>query len=77
MSKQTLDALHDAVAAHIKDEGDGDYLTEWALTAAAVVPNMPRSTSYYYYDNDLPVHHAIGLLHKATDFVTDYDEGDD
>lgn len=77
MSKQTLAALHDAVAAHIKDEGEGDYLTEWVLSAAAVVPNTPRATSYYYYDNDLPAHHAVGLLQKATDFVTDYVEADD
>lgn len=76
MSTQTLANLHEAIAAHIADEGDGVYLTEWVVSASAVIPDKPQSTAYYYYDNDLPIHHAVGLLASARSFVNDFQSDD-
>ena len=67
MSDATLQAIHDAIAAHIADENDDDpeYLTEWALVAAAAISTRRDATSYYYYDSSVPLHHAVGLLHHG------------
>jgi len=64
MSDATLQAIHDAIAAHIADinEDDPEYLTEWAIVAATAVSTDPDSTCYYYADSNIAYHHAIGLL---------------
>ena len=76
MSDQTLKTLHEAIAAHIKDEGDGDYLTEWVITAAAAIPDEIHATGYYYFDNEIPHHHAVGLLHRALTRLNEPDDED-
>lgn len=65
MSDQTLQAVHDAIAAHIADvnEDDPEFLTEWVFIASAAISSDPNQTSYYIYDSDIPAHHALGLLH--------------
>jgi len=79
MSDKTLQAVHDAIAAHIADvnEDDPEFLTEWAFVAACAVSTNARATSYYYYDSDIPVHHAAGLLHHGINHLNNPDHGDD
>lgn len=74
MSKATLHAIHAAIAAHIEDENeDGpEYLTEWLIVASAAQAEHEDRTSYYYYDSDIPYHHALGLIHRGLEIVTDH-----
>jgi len=78
MSDATFQAVHDAIAAHVADVNQGpvEYLTEWLFVAATATETAGR-TGYYYRDSDLPYHHAIGLLHYATEAVGDYETDDD
>ena len=78
MSEATLQAVHDAIAAHLEDENqDGpEYLAEWALVATAVLAERSNATAYYYYDSDIPIHHAVGLLHHGLQHLT-APQGDD
>jgi hypothetical protein len=71
MSDATLQAVHDAIAAHVADinEDDPEYLTEWAFVAATAVSTEPDSTCYYYADSSVPYHHARGLLDWAQSHV--------
>lgn len=64
MSDATLQAVHEAIAAHIADinEDDPEYLTEWLFIASAAVSTDADSTVYYYTDSSLPFHHSAGLL---------------
>jgi len=64
MSDQTLQAVHDAIAAHIADvnEDDPEFLAEWVFVAAAAISTDPNATSYYVYDSNIPLHHALGLI---------------
>ena len=75
MSDATLQAVHDAIAAHIADvnEDDPEYLTEWCFVAAAAVSTDAHATAYYYYDADIPSHHAMGLLHHGMTFLQSRD----
>lgn len=79
MSESTVQAIHDAIAAHIEaaNEDSPQYLTKWCLVAAAVVSDRPKSTAYWYLDSDLPVHHAVGLLKYAEGFITEPDDEDE
>lgn len=82
MSDATIQAIHDAIAAHIEDanEDSPQYLTEWVIVASAVASGRPKSTAYWYLDSDLPVHHAVGLLQYASDYIAtpdDLDEDED
>lgn len=65
MSNTTLQAVHDAIAAHISDvnEDDPEFLTEWVFIASAAISTDPDQTSYYVYDSRIPAHHALGLIH--------------
>lgn len=65
MSAQTLQAVHDAIAAHIADvnEDDPEFLTEWVFVASAAISTDPDQSSYYIYDSSIPMHHTLGLLH--------------
>jgi hypothetical protein len=67
MSDATLQAVHDAIAAHIADvnEGDPEFLTEWVFVAATAISTDPHASSYYIYDSNIPAHHSLGLLHYA------------
>lgn len=65
MSDQTLQSVHDAIAAHIADvnEDDPEFLAEWVFIASCAIATDPDNTSYYIYDSRIPAHHALGLLH--------------
>jgi hypothetical protein len=65
MSDATLQAVHDAIAAHIADvnEDDPEFLTEWVFIASAAISTDTDATSYYVYDSNIPLHHALGLIH--------------
>lgn len=73
MSDATLQAIHDAIAAHIEDINDDDpeFLTEWAFVAATAVSTDVDSTGYYYGDSSIPFHHARGLLDWGREHVNE------
>lgn len=79
MSNATLQAVHDAIAAHIADvnEDDPEFLTEWAFVAAAAVSTDATATAYYYYDSEIPIHHATGLLHHGLNHLTRASQDED
>lgn len=79
MSDATLQAVHDAIAAHITDENEDDpeYLTEWVFVASAAISTDPDQTSYYIYDSKIPAHHSLGLLHYGKIQVSHGIEGGD
>lgn len=72
MSDATVQAVHDAIAAHLEDvnEDGPEFLTDWVFVAAAALAEDPDATAYYYYDSSIPSHHAIGLLHRGLAVVT-------
>lgn len=67
MSAQTKLALEDALQAHIKDEHNQDsIITEWIIVSAGIEPGLePGDRAIWYEDNDLPSHHATGLLTRT------------
>ena len=67
MSEATLNAVHEAIAAHVADEADGiELLTEWVAIAAAVIADDADHTSYWFLSNDsIPYHSQLGLVHRA------------
>ena len=83
MSDATLQAVHDAIAAHIADlnAGAAEYLTEWVAVGTTAIANNPRGSMYYYLDNRIPRHHGIGLLDHGMNVLNDpgcdCDDGDD
>ena len=76
MSDATLQAIHDAIAAHIADvntlHGDSrEYLTEWTVSAAAVIADDAESTSYWFLNPaGIPYHHKLGLMHRGIEYLT-------
>jgi len=75
MSDATLQAIHDAIAAHIADENEDDateYLTEWAVTAAAVIADNAEYTSYWFLNpKGIPYHHKLGLMYRGIEYLED------
>ena len=74
MSDATLQAIHDAIAAHIADVNDGgvEYLTEWAVSAAAVIADNPELTSYWFLNpKGIPYHHKLGLMYRGIEYLED------
>lgn len=72
MSDATLQAVHDAIAAHIADvnEEDPEFLTEWVFIASAAVSTDADSTAYYIYDSRIPIHHALGLVNYGRNHLS-------
>jgi len=79
MSDTTLQAVHDAIAAHIADvnEDDPEFLTEWVFIASAAISTEKDATSYYVYDSNIPLHHALGLIHYGKKTIGSGICGDD
>ena len=71
MSAETKAALEDALRAHVIDEGEGSYLTDWVILAAGAVADDPDATMYISECSAGPIHHRIGL---ARYLVLKYDE---
>jgi hypothetical protein len=72
MSDATLQAVNDAIAAHIADESDGEsiLLTDWQLTAAAALAHGPDRTMYFNVGTHSPYHHRLGLMHRGLELLT-------
>jgi hypothetical protein len=65
MSRDTRTALEDAIRAHIADETDGAYLTDWVLTTAAVLDDDPNAHVYTTETSHSAVHVRLGLVRYA------------
>lgn len=77
MSEQTLQAVHDAIAAHIADLNDeGLFLTEWHCTAAAAIPAHADRTMYFNIGTNAPYHHRLGLANRGLEILIDSDDYD-
>lgn len=58
----TRAALEDAIRAHVLAEGDGAYLTDWIVLAAAAMPDDPDATTYVTETSSGPIHHRLGMV---------------
>ena len=67
MSKETSQALEDALAAHVADENGGALLTDYLVIAAAVPADGDMETHRYQIvvNDTLPLHGALGLIDYA------------
>ena len=76
MSDATVQAVHDAVAAHIADESDGEILllTDWQMTVAAAIADDPGRTMYFNVGHNSPYHHRLGLIHRGLEMLTSVTE---
>ena len=64
MSKETFEAFYAALAAHVTDELDGAYLTDWHMVACAFATD--DTSSYIYVTNPRTSPHALsGLLERS------------
>lgn len=69
MSAQTKQALDDAIAAHVADEGEapGSVVTGYALIAShSTADDFDESVTRYFgeYAEQQPFHVALGLVHR-------------
>lgn len=71
MSKQTLQAVHEAIAAHLADEAEGEsiFLTDWILTAAAALAARSDYTLYFNIGTDAPYHSRLGLMYRGLELL--------
>lgn len=71
MSEVTLQAVHDAIAAHVTDECEGQpvLLTDWQATAAAALADDMHSTMYLNLASNAPYHHRLGLMHRGLEML--------
>ncbi|ASR80697.1 hypothetical protein FDI41_gp67 [Arthrobacter phage Piccoletto] len=75
MSDATLQAVHDAVAAHVADESGGtDWLTEWVCIAVAIPQDDYEQCMYYRLSPKQPYHHSVGLLQRGMELLTKRDD---
>jgi len=78
MSDATLQAVHDAIAAHIADTSDEPLLlTDWHLTAAAAIPTNHEQTMYFNIGTNSPYHHRLGLAYRGLELLEGGSEDDD
>lgn len=78
MSDATLQAVHDAIAAHIADESDEViFLTDWQLTAAAALAERDDRTLYFNVGTNAPYHHRLGLMYRGLELLEAGTEDDD
>lgn len=79
MSDKTLQAVHDAIAAHIAGESDGEnvLLTDWQLTAAAALADDMHRTMYFNVGTNSPYHHRLGLMYRGLELLEGGTEDDD
>lgn len=82
MSDATFQAVHDAIAAHVADECEGEsvFVTDWHMTVAAALANDAHHTMYLNIGADAPYHHKLGLMHRGLEMLTtppEYEADDD
>ena len=78
MSNATLQAVHDAIAAHIADEADGEtvYLTDWQIIAAAAPARDTGLTMYFNVGTNAPYHSKLGLMYRGLEMLEGGTEDD-
>lgn len=80
MSDATIQAINDAIAAHIAAESDEALLlTDWQLTAAAAIATNHDRTMYFNIGTNSPYHHRLGLMYRGLELLesgSDEDEDD-
>lgn len=71
MSDATRQAIHDAIAAHITDESEGEhiFLTDWHLTAAAAMASDANLTLYFNVGTNAPYHSRLGLVYRGLEML--------
>lgn len=62
MSKETYEAVQEALKAHMADEYHGAYLIHWVLAAHAVDSADPNASYYAYFNHEGPPHEWMGLV---------------
>ncbi|MEV7472245.1 hypothetical protein AB0N33_00845 [Pseudarthrobacter oxydans] len=79
MSDKTLQAVHDAIAAHIADVNEGEhiFLTDWQLTAAAAMASDANLTLYFNVGTNAPYHSRLGLMYRGLEMLEGGTEDDD
>ena len=79
MSDATLQAINDAIAAHIADvsEDESLLLTDWQLTAAAAIATNHERTMYFNVGTNSPYHHRLGLMYRGLEILEGGTEDDD
>ena len=81
MSENTIQAIHDAIQAHVTDEGDG-MVTDWFLGLGSVkmsdvVDGTPNSVTSYITSENSSAHAAYGIARLATELMRSDILGDD
>lgn len=77
MSAATKNAVDQAIAAHVADEGDGHLLTGWVLIAAGMNgDNFERESTNYFYElaDKQPFHSSLGLARRLFRWVDSFDD---
>lgn len=62
MSKETYEAVEAALKAHMADEHDGAFLTQWVIAAHAIDSTEANASYYEYFNHDGPPHEWMGLV---------------
>jgi hypothetical protein len=77
VSGATLQAIEDAIAAHLADEYDEPWLvTHWYAIACASDTDMER-TNYVHMAPIAPLHTSLGLIRIADNRLVALIESDD
>lgn len=66
MSKETFDAMAAAIEAHVADESDGGFVSEFIVVAHSAHPERAMESQYHYSASaDTPPHRLWGLVNMA------------
>ena len=67
MSKATIDAIEDAIRAHIAEETeDHEILTDWLVIASTFMPTNEDANGYYRaHPVTQAIHTTLGLMECA------------
>jgi hypothetical protein len=77
MSKATLQAIEDAITAHLADEYDEPWLvTHWYAIACASDDSM-ENTNYVHMAPEAPLHTSLGLIRVADNRLVALIDSDD
>ncbi len=74
MSKQTKQALDDAIRAHLADECDGMSVMQWAVVTWSIEPEHIGDGAGHYgvtVPNGQPHHATRGLLDEAQSIMNE------
>lgn len=81
MSEETKVAVEGAIRAHLADECEGAFLTDWVVFTAGAIPEYSDRTRYMAEYSDSPMHTLMGLSNmmrlNLEEQVTGDDDGDE